>query len=97
MSRAGRLTSHRTDGSATTSRREPRLADAAEIAAEQGLTPARISGLYNDRTANGFPEIAGMRGRARLWDHAQVTEWFATVRRHDSAGTHRPPVTRRTC
>ncbi|WP_405803410.1 hypothetical protein OG729_39390 [Streptomyces sp. NBC_00210] len=64
-----------------TSRREPRLADAAEIAAEQGLTPARISGLYTERAENAagvpFPEIADMRGRARLWDHAQVTEWFA--------------------
>lgn len=64
-----------------TSRREPRLADAAEIAAEQGLTPARISGLYTERAKNAagvpFPEVAGMRGRARLWDHAKVTEWFA--------------------
>ncbi|MFJ6636764.1 hypothetical protein ACIQMR_36190 [Streptomyces sp. NPDC091376] len=69
-----------------TSHRKPRLADAAEIAAEQGLTPARISGLYNERAANAagvpFPEIADMRGRARLWDHAAVTEWFA----------HRPPA-----
>ncbi|WP_328868648.1 hypothetical protein OHT76_43975 [Streptomyces sp. NBC_00287] len=64
-----------------TSRREPRLADAAEIAAEQGLTPARITGLYNERAENAagvpFPETAGQRGRARLWDHGQVTEWFA--------------------
>ncbi|WRZ87624.1 hypothetical protein OHB54_46170 [Streptomyces sp. NBC_01007] len=60
-----------------TSQRKPRLADAAEIAAEQGLTPARISGLYTKREENGFPEIADMRGRARLWDHAEVTEWFA--------------------
>jgi predicted DNA-binding transcriptional regulator AlpA len=60
-----------------TSRREPRLADAAEIAAEQGLTPARISGLYNERAENVFPEARDKRGRARLWDHAEVTEWFA--------------------
>ncbi|MEV2236023.1 hypothetical protein AB0H69_46765 [Streptomyces phaeochromogenes] len=64
-----------------TSRREPRLADAAEIAVEQGLTPARISGLYTERAQNAagvpFPETAGMRGRARLWDHAEVTKWFA--------------------
>jgi hypothetical protein len=64
-----------------TSRREPRLADAAEIAAEQGLTAARISGLYTERAENAigtpFPEIADKRGRARLWDHAEVTEWFA--------------------
>lgn len=60
-----------------TSRREPRLVDAAEIAAEQGLTPARISGLYNERAENGFPEARDKRGRARLWDHAEVTEWFA--------------------
>ena len=64
-----------------TSRREPRLADAAEIAAEQGLTPARISGLYTERAKNAagvpFPEVADMRGRARLWDHTEVTEWFA--------------------
>ncbi|MFF1517065.1 hypothetical protein [Streptomyces sp. NPDC058305] len=60
-----------------TSRRTPRLADAAEIAAEQGMTPARISGLYTKRAENGFPEIADMRGRARLWDHAEVSTWFA--------------------
>ncbi|MGW4516423.1 hypothetical protein ACWEO4_31550 [Streptomyces sp. NPDC004393] len=74
-----------------TSRREPRLADAAEIAAEQGLTPARISGLYNDRAENGFPEIAGMRGRARLWDHAKVTEWFAN-RPPARLRKHKPPA-----
>ena len=64
-----------------TSRREPRLADAAEIAAEQGLTPARISQFYTERTENAagkaFPEPVSMRGRARLWDHAEVAEWFA--------------------
>ena len=64
-----------------TSRREPRLADAAEIAAEQGLTPARITGLYTERAENtvgkAFPEPVDKRGRARLWDHAEVTEWFA--------------------
>ncbi|MEJ8654973.1 hypothetical protein [Streptomyces sp. MS1.AVA.4] len=64
-----------------TSRREPRLADAAEIAAEQGLTPARISGLYTEAAENAagvpFPEPVDKRGRARLWDHAEVTGWFA--------------------
>ncbi|MEU6375518.1 hypothetical protein [Streptomyces sp. NPDC046909] len=64
-----------------TSRREPRLADAAEIAAEHGLTSARVSGLYTGRTENAtgkaFPEPVAMRGRARLWDHAEVTQWFA--------------------
>ncbi|MGP4084259.1 hypothetical protein [Streptomyces sp. KR55] len=74
-----------------TSRREPRLADAAEIAAEQGLTPARISGLYNERAENGFPEIAGTRGRARLWDHAKVTEWFAN-RPPARLREHTPPA-----
>ncbi|WP_371647834.1 MULTISPECIES: hypothetical protein [unclassified Streptomyces] len=74
-----------------TSRRAPRLADAAEIAAEQGLTPARISSLYNDRAENGFPEIAGMRGRARLWDHAQVTDWF-TKRPQARLRKHTPPA-----
>lgn len=44
-----------------TSPREPRLADAAEIAAEQGLTSARVTHLYNTRDENGFPEIAGMQ------------------------------------
>ncbi|MGW5202847.1 hypothetical protein [Streptomyces spiralis] len=73
-----------------TSRREPRLADAAEIAAEQGLSPARISMLYNDRTENGFPEIAGKRGRARLWDHAEVTAWFAN-RQSARLREHKPP------
>ncbi|MDQ0956096.1 hypothetical protein QFZ24_010105 [Streptomyces phaeochromogenes] len=77
-----------------TSRREPRLADAAEIAAEQGLTPARISGLYTERAKNAagvpFPEIADMRGRARLWDHAKVTEWFAHRTQPRLQG-HAPP------
>ena len=73
-----------------TSGRESRLADAAEIAAEQGLTPARISMLYNERAENGFPEIADMRGRARLWDRAQVTEWFAR-RPGARLKQHKPP------
>jgi hypothetical protein len=77
-----------------TSRREPRLADAAEIAAEQGLTPARISGLYTERAQNAagvpFPEPVDKRGRARLWDHAQVTEWFANRTRPRLQG-HSPP------
>ncbi|MFI9772583.1 hypothetical protein ACIHJG_37935 [Streptomyces sp. NPDC052415] len=64
-----------------TSRSEPRLADAAEIAAEQGLTSARISQFSTGRTKNAagqaFPEPVGKRGRARLWDHAEVMEWFA--------------------
>lgn len=73
-----------------TSRREPRLADAAEIAAEQGLSPARISMLYGQRAENGFPETAGMRGRARLWDHGEVTEWFASRSQARLRG-HTPP------
>ncbi|MFD4635437.1 hypothetical protein ACFVYR_37790 [Streptomyces sp. NPDC058284] len=76
-------------------RREPRLADAAEIAAEQGLTPARISGLYAERAENAagvpFPEVADMRGRARLWDHAKVTEWFAH-RKPSRLQEHSPPA-----
>ncbi|XVV39327.1 hypothetical protein ACQPXT_40520 [Streptomyces sp. CA-100214] len=52
-----------------TSQREPRLADAAEIAAEQGLTPARIGTLYTGRVQNTagkpFPEPVDKRGRAR--------------------------------
>ncbi|MES5824965.1 hypothetical protein [Streptomyces sp. RG80] len=77
-----------------TSHREPRLADAAEIAAEHGLTSARISQFYTERTENtagkAFPEPVDKRGRARLWDHAEVTEWFS----HRSAARltqHRPP------
>ncbi|TLS45775.1 hypothetical protein FE633_13525 [Streptomyces montanus] len=58
-----------------------RLADAAEISAEQGLTPARITSLYTSHAQNAagetFPEPVDKRGRARLWDHAEVTEWFA--------------------
>ncbi|MFC8350811.1 hypothetical protein [Streptomyces sp. NPDC057280] len=69
-----------------TAHREPRLADAAQIAAEHGLTPARISSLYTSREQNTasqtFPEPVATRGRARLWDHAEVTEWF----------THRIPT-----
>ncbi|MFC9932320.1 hypothetical protein [Streptomyces sp. NPDC127190] len=74
-----------------TSRSERRLVDAAEIAAEQGLTHARISGLYKDRAENGFPEIAAMRGRARLWDHALVSEWFAN-RPPTRLREHTPPA-----
>ncbi|WP_405724229.1 hypothetical protein OG885_00150 [Streptomyces sp. NBC_00028] len=69
-----------------TAQPEPRLADATEIAAEHDLTPARITSLYTQHTTNAageaFPEPVGKRGRARLWDHAAVTEWFA----------HRPPT-----
>ncbi|WP_409239826.1 hypothetical protein [Streptomyces sp. PA5.6] len=72
------------------SRREPRLADAAEIAAEQGLSPARISGLYAERAKNGFPEIVSKRGRARLWDHAEVSQWFAG-RSQARLRAHTPP------
>jgi hypothetical protein len=74
-----------------TSRREPRLVDTAEIATEHGLTPARINGLYNDRAETGFPDIAGKRGRSRLWDHEQVTEWFAN-RPQARLRQHTPPV-----
>ncbi|WP_086796428.1 hypothetical protein [Streptomyces caniscabiei] len=77
-----------------TSQREPRLADAAEIAAEQGLTPARITGLYTERAENAagetFPEPVDKRGRARLWDHAEVTEWFAH-RAPARLAEHAPP------
>ncbi|MFE9769772.1 hypothetical protein ACFYPC_35510 [Streptomyces sp. NPDC005808] len=73
-----------------TSPRKPRLADAAEIAAEQGLTSARVTRLYNTRDENGFPEIVGMRRRARLWDHAEVTKWFAE-RSLARLGDHKPP------
>ncbi|WP_406719101.1 hypothetical protein OHA53_00080 [Streptomyces althioticus] len=73
-----------------TSRREPRLADAAEIAAEQNLSPARISMLYGERAENGFPEVADMRGRARLWNHTEVTEWFAS-RSQARLREHTPP------
>ncbi|MGW9026827.1 hypothetical protein ACWGQ5_22105 [Streptomyces sp. NPDC055722] len=68
----------------------PRLTDAAEIAAEHGLSPARISMLYNERAENGFPEIASKRGRARLWDHAEVSQWFAR-RRPARLREHTPP------
>ncbi|MFJ5779474.1 hypothetical protein [Streptomyces sp. NPDC093094] len=78
-----------------TSRDEPRLADAAEIAAEHGLTPARISGLYTNRTPSAtgtpFPETAGQRGRARLWNHAEVTAWFAD-RGQARLRSHTPPA-----
>ncbi|MFE9454885.1 hypothetical protein [Streptomyces sp. NPDC006739] len=77
-----------------TSRREPRLADAAEIAAEQGLTPARISQFYTEGAKNAvgkaFPEPVDKRGRARLWDHAEVTEWFAH-RAPSRLAEHAPP------
>ncbi|MEU5114558.1 hypothetical protein AB0G64_24010 [Streptomyces longwoodensis] len=77
-----------------TSRREPRLADAAQIAAEQGLTSARISQFYTERVENtdgkAFPEPVDKRGRARLWDHAEVTEWFAH-RAPSRLAEHVPP------
>ncbi|WP_328499619.1 hypothetical protein OG828_49210 [Streptomyces sp. NBC_00457] len=78
-----------------TSRRVPRLADAAEIAAEHGLTSARITGLYTERAENSvgmtFPEPVDMRGRARLWDHAAVTKWFAHRAPARLQG-HKPPA-----
>ncbi|MGW2938751.1 hypothetical protein ACWDA7_44955 [Streptomyces sp. NPDC001156] len=69
----------------------PRLTDAAEIAAEHGLSPARISMLYNQRDENGFPEVAGTRGRARLWNHSEVTAWFAQ-RQPARLRQHTPPT-----
>ncbi|MET8831731.1 hypothetical protein ABZX40_38265 [Streptomyces sp. NPDC004610] len=82
----------RTGGSAVTSHHEPRLAGSAEIAAEQGLSPARISGLYGQRAENGFPGAVATlgRGRARLWDHAEVSEWFAN-RPRARLRNHSPP------
>ncbi|MFF0737722.1 hypothetical protein ACFYVK_39685 [Streptomyces chartreusis] len=78
-----------------TSSDAPRLADAAEIAVEQGLTPARISGLYSGREQNAagetFPEPVDKRGRARLWDHAEVTKWFAH-RAPARLAEHTPPT-----
>jgi hypothetical protein len=77
----GRPAADRTDGLAITARREPRLAEAAELAAEHNLTPARITSLYTGRTTNttgqAFPEPLAKRGRARLWDQTEVAEWFA--------------------
>ncbi|MER5184799.1 hypothetical protein ABT009_42030 [Streptomyces sp. NPDC002896] len=72
-------------------RSAPRLTDAAEVAAEYGLSSARISMLYNQREENGFPEVAGQRGRARLWNHAEVTEWFAQ-RQPARLRQHTPPT-----
>ncbi|MFC0843451.1 hypothetical protein ACFH04_06845 [Streptomyces noboritoensis] len=74
-----------------TSRRAPRLVDAAEIAAEHGITPSRVSSLYNNRAENGFPEIAGMRGRARLWNQEEEAAWFAN-RPQARLRTHTPPT-----
>ncbi|MGW2232273.1 hypothetical protein, partial [Streptomyces formicae] len=75
-------------------RREPRLVDAVEIAAAQGLTPARISSLYTQGTQNAdgkkFPDPVDKRGRARLWDEAAVTKWFARRALSRLAG-HTPP------
>ncbi|MER6677773.1 hypothetical protein [Streptomyces sp. NPDC000983] len=77
-----------------TSHREPRLVTSAEIAAEHCLTPARISQFHTDRTENtagtAFPEPVGKRGRARLWDHTEITEWFAHRARARLTG-HTPP------
>ncbi|MGW1729182.1 hypothetical protein ACWCQK_40900 [Streptomyces sp. NPDC002306] len=76
-------------------RSTPRLVEAAEIAAEHGLTPARISSLYLDREASGFPETAGRRGRARQWDKDEVDQWFAQreqVRKQSRLQEHKPPT-----
>ncbi|MFD5815670.1 hypothetical protein [Streptomyces sp. NPDC127038] len=43
----------------------------------EALTATAHYAVYTKRDENGFPEIADMRGRARLWDHAEVTAWFA--------------------
>ncbi|GHG00526.1 MULTISPECIES: hypothetical protein [Streptomyces] len=69
----------------------PRLVEAAEIAAEYGLTPARISALYLERETNGFPEIAGKRGRARQWNKSDVDQWFAQ-RKPPRLQQHKPPA-----
>ncbi|MFE2583296.1 hypothetical protein [Streptomyces sp. NPDC059378] len=72
-------------------RSTPRLVEAAEIAAEHGLTPARISALYLDRETSGFPEVAGRRGRARQWDKHEVDQWFAQ-RKQSRLQEYKPPT-----
>ncbi|MGW0628485.1 hypothetical protein [Streptomyces sp. NPDC002758] len=72
-------------------RSTPHLVEAAEIAAEHGLTPARISSLYLERETSGFPEVAGHRGRARQWDKSDVDKWFAQRKKSPRLQQHKPP------
>ncbi|MGW5250117.1 hypothetical protein ACWEQN_41350 [Streptomyces sp. NPDC004129] len=72
-------------------RSTPHLVETAEIAAERGLTPARISALYLERETNGFPEVVGHRGRARQWDKSEVDEWF-TQRKPPRLHQYKPPT-----
>ncbi|MGW5657225.1 hypothetical protein [Streptomyces humi] len=79
-----------------TSRRTPRLADAAEIAAARNLAVSRIYTLAKERPLNAagiaFPEPAGKKaGGARVWDVSVVDEWFAG-RQQPRLLEHAPPT-----
>ena len=50
--------------------------DSKELAAELGLSVGRINSLYAERAKNEFPAHVDQRGRARLWDLAEVREWY---------------------
>ncbi|GGY06667.1 hypothetical protein GCM10010358_69920 [Streptomyces minutiscleroticus] len=75
-------------------RSAPRIVEAADIAADHGLSPGRISALYAERETNGFPEalptVRG-RGRARQWDKSAVDKWFAG-RKLSRLQDHKPPA-----
>ncbi|MEV6995660.1 hypothetical protein AB0N87_42145 [Streptomyces sp. NPDC093228] len=73
-----------------TARSTPQIVETAAIAAERGLTPARISALYLERETSGFPEVVGHRGRARLWDKSEVDAWF-DQRKPPRLREHKPP------
>ncbi|MFJ8988802.1 helix-turn-helix transcriptional regulator [Streptomyces sp. NPDC102279] len=49
--------------------------DSKELAAELGLSVARVNSLYAEREKNDFPVHVDQRGRARLWDLAEVRRW----------------------
>ncbi|MFE4703063.1 helix-turn-helix transcriptional regulator [Streptomyces sp. NPDC056738] len=50
--------------------------DSTELAAELGLSAGRINSLYAEREKNDFPAHVDQRGRARLWDLAEVRDWY---------------------
>ncbi|MCX4993391.1 AlpA family transcriptional regulator [Streptomyces sp. NBC_00568] len=50
--------------------------DSKELGAELGLSVGRINSLYAEREKNDFPEHVHQRGRARLWDLAEVRDWY---------------------
>ncbi|WP_051942222.1 hypothetical protein [Streptacidiphilus rugosus] len=52
------------------------LLDASAAATRFGASVSRISEWHRDRATTGFPEVADIDGRRRLWNAADLEAWF---------------------